>query len=241
MIQTVALRASPSSLDIERFSEVFNGSLPNSEDFKADVYLEKDISKPWGHEHRVYADSFYDVWHLEINSGQKTSMHCHPRKETALLCLDGQAKIHLLHETYLVSSGQLIYLKKGAFHCTENVGNSSLHLVEVETPRNKFDLVRLEDSYGRVGKHYEEEILEEKLPELEKGEILRSTIKQFSFGLKTGSTLMKNSNIPFLFLISLSLERAFSQEIDVLVPSEFDPSSLSPTADYLIISKFPLV
>ena len=49
----------------------------------------------------------------------------------------------------------MVIIGKGVFHGTTNAGPDDLHLVEIEVPRNKFDLVRLHDRYGRRGEHYQ--------------------------------------------------------------------------------------
>lgn len=56
----------------------------------------KIILKPWGYEYSVYENKSFSVWLLHIKENEFTSMHCHPRKKTKLILLDGQAKISLL-------------------------------------------------------------------------------------------------------------------------------------------------
>src|SRR5215813_15313447 len=68
--------------------------------FDSDSYLDRVIQKPWGYEYRIYADQFYDLWKLCILPEQSTSMHCHPRKETALLCLGGRGTMRFLEGVY---------------------------------------------------------------------------------------------------------------------------------------------
>src|SRR5437016_11556768 len=99
----------------------------------------------------------YDIWKSTLLPGMATSMHCHPRKDTALLCLSGTGRLSLVQASHLLATGDVAYLPKGVFHATENVGQTPLELVEVETPRNKLDLVRLTDRYGRAGASYEQE------------------------------------------------------------------------------------
>ena len=133
---------------------------PKNEDFVKDAYLNDFIPKPWGHEYRVYIDNLYDIWKLTIKPGHMTSTHCHPRKETVLICLAGHGRLRSSAGEQTVKSGDYVHIKKGAFHSTENIGNNDLDLVEVEMPRNKFDLVRVGDHYGRATKKYESEALD---------------------------------------------------------------------------------
>src|SRR3954447_6527778 len=144
-VLTRSLRSAGTSLQTEQFESDVHG------------YLDDVIPKPWGYEFRVYADDLYDVWKLCLRPAQSTSVHCHPRKETALLCLAGAGRMTFLDGERPVTRGDVAFIGKGVFHSTECSGPDDLHLVEVEVPRNKFDLVRLRDRYGRQGTQYETE------------------------------------------------------------------------------------
>jgi mannose-6-phosphate isomerase-like protein (cupin superfamily) len=116
--------------------------------------LDNVIAKPWGHEYRIYCDPFFDVWRLTIKDGQSTSEHCHPRKSTALICLSGSAQLKLVSGLYALGAGDLVLIGRGVFHATVNAGDEPCELIEIEVPRNKFDLVRAADAYGRQASPY---------------------------------------------------------------------------------------
>lgn len=153
---TINVEAAPADFNsIERLMK--SGARPGNEHPEVDLHLNRLIPKPWGYEYRAYADDLTDVWQLCLHAGQQTSMHSHPRKETYLLCLAGQGRLDTLTRSFQFKSGTYIRIGRGAFHQTTNTGAEDLHLMEVEMPRNKFDLIRLQDSYDRVGKGYETE------------------------------------------------------------------------------------
>lgn len=127
-----------------------------NENTELDTHLHDLILKPWGQEYRAYVDDFLDVWQLQINPGHSTSMHAHPRKTTYLLCLAGAGATHTLNGSHSFAAGAVLRIGRGAFHSTENCGRDPLMIVEVETPRNKYDLIRLRDAYNRAGKGYEQ-------------------------------------------------------------------------------------
>ncbi|MCW2541995.1 MAG: hypothetical protein JWN95_3720 [Frankiales bacterium] len=126
-----------------------------NEQFDADGHLHDVVVKPWGEEYRAYADDFLDVWHLKLHAGHSTSVHAHARKVTYLLCLSGRGKTTGLTTEYSLEAGAVVRIGRGAFHGTRNDGPDDLELIEVETPRNKFDLMRLRDGYERAGMGYE--------------------------------------------------------------------------------------
>tara|TARA_R110000824_G_scaffold119818_1_gene274197 strand:+ start:11804 stop:12286 length:483 start_codon:yes stop_codon:yes gene_type:complete len=60
-----------------------------------------------------------------------------------------------MNDNFLLQPRHKIMIRKGLFHSTKAISKSGVSLFEVETPVDKFDLVRLKDSYGREGKPYE--------------------------------------------------------------------------------------
>lgn len=116
-------------------------------------YVCERIEKPWGHEYEKYRDQSASVWWLNIRAQCETSMHCHPNKTTLLMIISGVGTLLTLNANHELSKGELVVIEKGAFHRTR-AGKNGLMLWELETPPNKHDLVRLEDSYGR-GQGYE--------------------------------------------------------------------------------------
>lgn len=118
-------------------------------------YRECVVRKPWGHEYLIFENQWVAIWALRINGKHSTSMHCHPLKKTSLVLLSGEAFCNTFrHRTYLNALDGLI-LEKGVFHSTKALSPEGIELIEVETPPNKTDLVRLNDGYGREQHGYE--------------------------------------------------------------------------------------
>tara|TARA_B100000989_G_C19502744_1_gene454996 strand:- start:37 stop:708 length:672 start_codon:yes stop_codon:yes gene_type:complete len=113
------------------------------------------VRKPWGHEYLVYENEFVGLWFLKINYKQTTSFHCHPLKTSGLFVIDGTAEVSFFDNNYIVKTGQKIMIRKGLFHSTKSLSESGSLILEIETPKDKLDLVRLDDLYGRTAKPYE--------------------------------------------------------------------------------------
>jgi acetolactate synthase-1/2/3 large subunit len=118
-------------------------------------YSRAVVRKPWGYEYLIFAGPSVAVWILHIKSGAQTSMHCHPNKTTSLVVLDGEAECSTLTETYPRNAGQALRLGAGVFHRTKAVSDGGIFVMEVESPVNKRDLVRVKDDYGREAQAYE--------------------------------------------------------------------------------------
>ena len=110
--------------------------------------------KPWGYEYLIYQNKEVAIWHLFIDKWQKTSLHCHPNKKTGLLVLCGGGEVRFLNGTQKVFAGDKVIIRHGVFHQTKSMTSETLQLFEIETPVDKADIVRLEDSYGRAGTPY---------------------------------------------------------------------------------------
>jgi mannose-6-phosphate isomerase-like protein (cupin superfamily) len=113
------------------------------------------VKKPWGYEYLVYQNNSLAIWFLYIKNGEKTSLHCHPNKHTGLVVLDGEVEISFLRGKIKLLGLDKIHIFKRRFHSTSAIGNNGAYLLEVETPEDKDDLIRLNDAYGRKGESYE--------------------------------------------------------------------------------------
>lgn len=117
-------------------------------------YENLTVKKPWGHEYLLYQNDDVGVWYLHINKGEKTSFHAHPNKKTGLIVMSGTAKVSFMNGTHLFHSNEKVMIRNGVFHSTEAV-EENVQMLEIETPNDKEDIIRLEDYYGRAGEPYE--------------------------------------------------------------------------------------
>ena len=117
-------------------------------------YRDVVIKKPWGHEYLAYENDEVGLWFLHINKNHQTSMHQHPKKTTGLVVLDGEVEVSFLADSRKLSAPSKVMIRRGLFHSTKALSESAL-IFEIETPKDKHDLVRLNDSYGRAGSSYE--------------------------------------------------------------------------------------
>lgn len=115
------------------------------------------VIKPWGREYKCFSNGEVAVWVLEINKGATTSLHCHPRKNTALIVLQGVVELSFIRDAtpHRFHGLDKINIFRGRFHRTKAVSDGVV-LLEVEAPDDKRDIVRLEDDYGRAANPIEE-------------------------------------------------------------------------------------
>ncbi|MEU3356293.1 hypothetical protein [Streptomyces sp. NPDC037389] len=228
--ENLVVRIDPGPRDFAVLREVVRkGSRVGNERLDADEHLNEIIPKPWGLEYRVFVDDFLDVWNLRIEEGHATSLHVHPRKLTYLLCLGGQGVARTLSAEYPVGVGTLLRIGGGAFHSTRSLGPGPLFLVEVEAPRNKFDLIRLRDGYSRENSGYESEHRElaelpvRPVPYLPEARMRdRSPCGGFRFEIRAGMDIFYRPRPEDLFHIPLGLTGVVTGELGILAPARGD-------------------
>jgi acetolactate synthase-1/2/3 large subunit len=141
----------------ERDREVCESLRVNPQDIQDDHYdySKVVVKKPWGYEYLIFSNTMVAVWILYLKDGAQTSMHCHPGKKTSLVVLQGKVVCSSLTNQFEHFVGEGLLIDKGAFHQTRSASESGAFIMEIESPVNKRDLVRLKDEYGREGKGYE--------------------------------------------------------------------------------------
>lgn len=139
--------------DKESLSQIAYDTTDTSDDFFD--YSKVVVKKPWGYEYLIFENESVAVWILYLKNGALTSMHCHPGKKTSLVVLQGKVVCSSLTNQFERVVGDGLLIDKGAFHQTRSVSEFGAFVMEIETPVNKRDLVRLKDTYGREGKGYE--------------------------------------------------------------------------------------
>ena len=138
------------------------------------------VNKPWGCEYIAYQNKECSVGLLKIKKQQETSLHCHPKKKTGLILIDGEAEVELgFYDKKKLISPSKIMIRPGLFHSTKCISKTDCTILEIESPVNKMDLVRFKDSYGREGKPYEDETFE--IPKAEDCLWIKNDPKVYNF------------------------------------------------------------
>jgi len=114
------------------------------------------VRKPWGFEYPLIETDEVGLWFLNLDPGASTSLHCHPKKKTGLVVLSGEVEVDFLNSSIKVGPAERVMLRPGLFHRSTASGNKSALMLEIESPRDKDDLVRFEDRYGREFTPYED-------------------------------------------------------------------------------------
>jgi len=104
--------------------------------------------KPWGSEILIEHNDHYIIKILCVKSGHRLSLQYHEKKHETMYILNGNAEVELGDEKTSCSQGQFIVISPMTKHRVKAI--SGLTILEMSSPLDDNDIVRLEDDYGRV-------------------------------------------------------------------------------------------
>ncbi len=142
----------PSLNDFENLSrlKVESSDFANNFDYRNIV-----VNKPWGYEYLWFQNEKVAIWFLRVTKGQATSLHCHAKKRTSLIVLDGSVQCTTIDDKYQLNTLEAVVLEPCVFHSSMATSDEGAFIMEIETPPMKGDLVRMHDAYGRQNSGYE--------------------------------------------------------------------------------------
>jgi mannose-1-phosphate guanylyltransferase/mannose-6-phosphate isomerase len=110
------------------------------------------IYRPWGFYERLIQGERFQVKRIMVNPGQRLSLQKHYHRAEHWVVVNGTALVTRDSEQILVRENESLHLPLGAVHRLENPGRIPLCLIEVQSGAylGEDDIVRFEDTYGRV-------------------------------------------------------------------------------------------
>ena len=110
------------------------------------------VYRPWGSYQILAQDERFQVKRIVVNAGGELSRQYHNHRSEHWIIVRGQAHVTNGDKEFLLGEDESTYIPLGAVHRLENPGATPLELIEVQTGSylGEDDIVRLEDSYGRV-------------------------------------------------------------------------------------------
>jgi mannose-1-phosphate guanylyltransferase / mannose-6-phosphate isomerase len=108
--------------------------------------------RPWGFYESLIRGDRFQVKRIVVNPGQKLSLQKHYHRAEHWVVVSGSALVTRGDEQLLLHENESAYIPLGAVHRLENPGKIPLAVIEVQSGPylNEDDIVRLEDTYGRV-------------------------------------------------------------------------------------------
>ena len=112
----------------------------------------KKMHRPWGNYTSIDEDSSWKVKKIVVKPKSSLSLQMHHHRAEHWIVVKGTAEVEINEQTLILSENQSTYIPLGAKHRLTNPGNINLVLIEVQSGSylGEDDIVRFEDSYGRV-------------------------------------------------------------------------------------------
>jgi mannose-1-phosphate guanylyltransferase/mannose-6-phosphate isomerase len=110
------------------------------------------VHRPWGTYESIDSGANFQVKHIMVKPGQKLSLQMHHHRAEHWIVVEGTALVTCDDKQFLLQANQSTFIPLGARHRLENPGKTPLRLIEVQSGSylGEDDIVRFEDTYGRV-------------------------------------------------------------------------------------------
>lgn len=112
----------------------------------------RKVARPWGWYDSVEMGDRFQVKRIGVKPGASLSLQKHHHRAEHWIVVAGTAEVTRGKETFLLSENQSTYIPIGEVHRLKNPGKVYLEMIEVQSGSylGEDDIVRLEDTYGRV-------------------------------------------------------------------------------------------
>ena len=123
----------------------------NSTDFP-EGKVHRKIFRPWGNYTTIVEGKRWLVKLIEVKPKASLSLQMHHHRAEHWVVVNGTALIEKNGEKQLLSENESTFIPLGCKHRLSNPGRMKLELIEVQsgTYLDEDDIVRFEDSYGRI-------------------------------------------------------------------------------------------
>jgi mannose-1-phosphate guanylyltransferase/mannose-6-phosphate isomerase len=114
----------------------------------------RKVHRPWGSYEGVDGGERFQVKRIIVNPGAALSLQIHYHRAEHWIVVRGTARVTRGDQSYLLTENQSTYIPLGVKHRLENPGRVPLEIIEVQSGAylGEDDIVRFEDTYGRVEK-----------------------------------------------------------------------------------------
>jgi len=114
--------------------------------------LHRKVHRPWGWYDSIDAGPRFQVKRIMVKPGASLSLQMHHHRAEHWIVVSGTAEVTNGEKTFLLAEDESTYIPLGHTHRLRNPGKVPLELVEVQSGSylGEDDIVRLDDSYGRV-------------------------------------------------------------------------------------------
>ena len=114
--------------------------------------LHRQVHRPWGWYDSIDAGERFQVKRIMVKPGATLSLQMHHHRAEHWIVVSGTAEVTNGDQVILLTENQSTYIPLGTTHRLANPGKVPLEIIEVQSGSylGEDDIVRFEDTYGRV-------------------------------------------------------------------------------------------
>ncbi len=114
--------------------------------------LHRQVHRPWGWYYSIDSGSRFQVKRIMVKPGATLSLQMHHHRAEHWIVVSGTAEVTNGDQVILLTENQSTYIPLGTTHRLANPGKVPLEIIEVQSGSylGEDDIVRFEDTYGRV-------------------------------------------------------------------------------------------
>ncbi len=119
---------------------------------RSEQTLHRQVHRPWGWYDSIDAGERFQVKRILVKPGASLSLQMHHHRAEHWIVVSGTAEVTCGDKVILLSENQSTYIPLGEKHRLANPGKVPLEIIEVQSGSylGEDDIVRFEDTYGRV-------------------------------------------------------------------------------------------
>jgi mannose-1-phosphate guanylyltransferase/mannose-6-phosphate isomerase len=112
----------------------------------------RHVARPWGMYDSVDSGERFQVKRIVVKPGSSLSLQMHHHRAEHWIVVSGTAEVTNGDKVMLLTENQSTYIPLGQIHRLANPGKVPLEIIEVQSGSylGEDDIVRLEDTYGRM-------------------------------------------------------------------------------------------
>lgn len=120
-------------------------------DNRAEADLHARVYRPWGTYEALAHGERFQVKRISVKPGGKLSLQMHRHRAEHWVIVEGTARVTNGDQEITLTENQSTYIPIGVTHRLENLGETDLTLIEVQSGSylGEDDIVRFDDIYGR--------------------------------------------------------------------------------------------
>lgn len=121
-------------------------------DGRSEHTLHRQVHRPWGWYDSIDTGSRFQVKRIMVKPGATLSLQKHHHRAEHWIVVSGTAEVTNGEQVILLTENQSTYIPLGQVHRLANPGRVPLEIIEVQSGSylGEDDIVRFEDTYGRV-------------------------------------------------------------------------------------------